>query len=172
MGMSSASEVLASWPDSQARPAQKRDDRECIQPSCPSNPRKSGDAQLADSKRQGPPHQETGSGLRGSKQGTGDRAGATSKCLSASVWLATGFPVPLQQFLPILDALALEHEAIQRLKDLLASSSFQQALHSVRQSAPEKDNTSGHTFPVRASVPLNLAVRAVVHFEAFQLKRA
>lgn len=167
--MSIASEILGSWPDSQSQPLQKRDDHECARPSYPSLSARHLDAGKGH-KASKPPGGEAGKAQARQaslKPGTGDKAGATSKSLSASVWLATGFPVPLQQFLPILDTLALEHDAIQRLKELIASQSFQQAMQSVRQ-----ESGPGHTFPVRASVPLNLAVRAVVHFEAFRLREA
>jgi hypothetical protein len=110
---------------------------------------------------------------RASQKEVGDKIGKTSHRVSASVWLANDFPVPLQQFLPVLEALSNEHEAMRRLKDLLSSQGFKDAAERARIAAESsgKVSSKGHIFPVKVSVPLNLAVRAVVHFEAFQVKK-
>merc|ERR1712007_412742 len=73
------------------------------------------------------------------------------------------------------------HDAMRRLKELLNSQGLHKAAERAKQVAMAADtgvssvvgSTSGsgtNVFPVRASVPLNLAVRASVHFEAFELR--
>lgn len=120
-------------------------------------------------------------GRRGSSlPGISDKAGKTTHRVNASVWLATDFAISLQQFLPILDALAVEHEAMRRLKELLSSESLKSAVDrtqraiEVAETGPQGADTAckGHVFPVRASIPVNIAVRALVHFEAFKLQPA
>merc|ERR1711959_334151 len=69
---------------------------------------------------------------RGSKKEVGDKIGKTTQRVSASVWLANDFPIPLQQFLPVLEALSTEHEAMRRLKELLSSQGFQNAAERAR----------------------------------------
>mmetsp|Transcript_74530 Transcript_74530/g.172691 ORF Transcript_74530/g.172691 Transcript_74530/m.172691 type:complete len:116 (-) Transcript_74530:85-432(-) len=73
----------------------------------------------------------------------------------------------MQKFLPVLDALAVEHEALRRLKELLGSQSVKTAAEHAQKAS---SGPNGHVFPVRASVPLNIAVRALVHFEEFELR--
>merc|ERR1712107_705834 len=75
------------------------------------------------------------------------------------------------------EALSVEHEAMRRLKELLESKSLREAVERAQQTIATATGSglagarsSGHVFPVRASVPLNLAVRAIVHFEAFELR--
>lgn len=114
---------------------------------------------------------------RSSKKEVGDKVGKTNHRVSASVWLASDFAIPIQQFLPVLEALSAEHEAMRRLKDLLSSKGLKDAAERAKiaaESAAEASNdpaSTGHVFPVKVSVPLNLAVRALVHFEAFELKK-
>merc|ERR1712107_549737 len=104
------------------------------------------------------------------KLASNDKVGKTSKSVSASIWLASDFAISVQQFLPILDALSLEHETMKRLKDVLSSDTFMRAARSTKQATGGGASGAGHVFPVRASIPLNLAVRAIVHFEAFRLQ--
>ena len=40
--------------------------------------------------------------------------------VSGSVWLATDFPISMEQFMPVLDALAVHHNPMKRLKDLVS----------------------------------------------------
>merc|ERR1739848_898778 len=106
----------------------------------------------------------------------GDRVGKKNQQVSANVWLASDFPVPIQQFLPVLEALSTEHEGMRRLKELLDSQGFKNAAQRAQLTAEASAEASrgptatGHIFPVKVSVPLNLAVRAVAHFEAFRIK--
>lgn len=106
-----------------------------------------------------------------------DKVGKKQHTVSASVWLATNFAIPIQQFLPILEALPAEHEAMRRLKDLLNSQGLRDAAERAAEAAEAAAQAAGdptpagHVFPVKVSVPLNLAVRALVHFEAFELRR-
>merc|ERR1719440_759743 len=113
---------------------------------------------------------------RSTKAEVADKVGKKSQRVSASVWLAKDFPIPIQQFMPILEALSLEHEAMRRLKDLLNSDSLKNAAErtgvaaSAAAEASGSTSRSGHVFPIKVQVPLNLAVRGMVHFEAFELK--
>lgn len=102
---------------------------------------------------------------------TNDRKGKTSKPISASVWFANDFPIPLQQFLPILDTLAAEHETMRRLKQLLEAECLSNVARRICD-APggDNDDSAPNIFPVRASVPVNLALRATVHVETFTLR--
>jgi len=106
-------------------------------------------------------------GRRSARQGT-DRIGRSTRTVSASVWLAANFAIPMQQFLPVLEALSVEHDAMRRLLDLLRSQSVQTAAERVHRAKCVSGDT-GHVFPVKVSVPLNMAVRATVHCESFTL---
>jgi len=169
---SDVSEVLAPWPSSPGTPAS----------GAPGSGVSTAGSGGRDSGR--PPGSRSsqasggGRGRRGaSLPGTKDRAGKTSHSINASVWLATDFAISMQQFLPILETLAMEHEAMRRLKELMSSESLKSAIDrtqraiEVSETGPAgNDQSRGHVFPVRASVPINIAVRALVHFEAFQLQ--
>jgi len=111
-----------------------------------------------------------------------DRLGSSSHRVSGSVWLATDFPIDMEQFLPVLETLAVEHSPMKRLKEIIESQSLKDAAKRARQSAeeaarhgePEGDagghgGHGGHVFPVRAAVPVNLAIKATMHMEAFTL---
>merc|ERR1711879_639042 len=103
-------------------------------------------------------------GRRNNQPTEKDRTGKSTHKVSASVWLATDFPIPMHQFLPVLDALSVEHEAMRRLKELLGSQSLKEAtVRTAEQASQGQGSSNGHVFPVRASVPVNLAVRAIVH---------
>jgi hypothetical protein len=109
------------------------------------------------------------------KKQAGDKVGKKEHRVSASVWLANDFAIPLEHFLPILETLSAEHEAMRRLKDFLNSQSLQDAAERAQAAqgsarASGEIGDTGYIFPVKASVPLNLAVRALVHFELFDLK--
>lgn len=114
---------------------------------------------------------------RSSKKEVGDKIGKKSQRVSASVWLASNFAIPIEQFLPVLEALSIEHEAMRRVKELMHSQGLKDAAERVRIAAEKAAKASsspvsaGNVFPVKVMVPLNLAVRAVVHFEAFELKQ-
>jgi len=105
--------------------------------------------------------------------GSRDRLGTSSHKVSGSVWLATDFPISMQQFEPVLDALAVHHNPMKRLKEIIQSPSLQDAAKRARASAEaavsDSDEGPQQVFPVRASVPINLAIRATLHFEAFSL---
>uniref|UniRef100_A0A7S0AS73 Ankyrin repeat domain-containing protein n=1 Tax=Pyrodinium bahamense TaxID=73915 RepID=A0A7S0AS73_9DINO len=173
---SNASEVIARWPGASTpvsgtpyagspRPA---DNESSASSGGQARPRHRRGQRGADQARSG------GRGKRGAEPAeTGDRAGKTTHRVSASVWLATDFPISLQQFLPILEALSVEHEAMRRLKELLSSQSLRTAAEHTRKAACSVGGGpggGGHVFPVRAAVPLNIAVRALVHFEAFEFR--
>eukprot|EP00435_Cladocopium_sp_Y103_P010430 s2980_g2.t1 len=106
-----------------------------------------------------------------------DRLGSSSHRVSGSVWLATDFPIDMEQFVPVLETLAVEHSPMKRLKEIIESQSLKDAAKRARQSAeeaarhgePEGDAGGGHVFPVRAAVPVNLAIKATMHMEAFTL---
>lgn len=124
------------------------------------------------------------SGSKGSNVGAArqrasrDRSGKSSHRVSASVWLATDFAVPMRQLMPVLDALSTEHELARRLKEILDSDSIKSATQRAQLSAESardkllpssSASRTGHVFPVRASMPVNLALRAQVYVEAFEL---
>lgn len=179
--MSTTSEVLDGWPN--ARPNQ--DEHVCETPqrslwreSTPSQAsvRQRGPAQEALWQGGGsnPSLGDARHGRTAAREPKNDKVGKTSKAVSASVWLATDFPIPLQQFLPILEALSVEHETMRRLQEVLSSENFQKAAKVAQQSSGGDGGAgrpAAHVFPVRASVPVNLAVRAIVHFESFTLVR-
>merc|ERR1719362_1217244 len=103
------------------------------------------------------------------KAESGDRIGKTSHRVSASVWLAQDFAFSMEDFLPVLEALAVEHEAMRRLKDLLNSQRIKEVVE-MTQKAGSAAGGGGRVFPVRASIPINVAVRAIVHIEAFEVR--
>jgi len=100
----------------------------------------------------------------------GDRIGKTTHRVSASVWLARDFAFSMEDFLPVLEALAVEHEAMRRLKDLLNSQRIREVVEMTQKNVGSAAAGDGRVFPVRASIPLNIAVRAIVHIEAFQVR--
>eukprot|EP00930_Biecheleria_cincta_P050402 TRINITY_DN35565_c0_g1_i1.p1 TRINITY_DN35565_c0_g1~~TRINITY_DN35565_c0_g1_i1.p1 ORF type:complete len:603 (-),score=104.69 TRINITY_DN35565_c0_g1_i1:45-1853(-) len=112
---------------------------------------------------------------RPGKIATRDKLGKSSHRVSGSVWLATDFAISMERFLPVMEALAMEHDAMRRLKEILESTSLQEAARRARLSAEQAGQSQGasqdykHVFPVRASIPVNLAIRAVVVFESFEL---
>jgi len=185
--MSTASEVLSQWPDTCASTIRECDNRDCNRPQ-PHGARRGAppqDSREAPKAANAVPD-AVAVGHKGgcaSKPHASDRVGKSSHRVSASVWLATDFAIPMQQFLPIFEALSIEHDAMRRLKDVLSSHSLRGAAERAKEAsvASEKSGASGlagggggggHVFPVRASVPLNLALRAQVHFEAFELRPA
>ena len=89
--MSNASEVLTRWPESQPAAGDQRDCRDFLVTS-PSD---------SFGQRPEPP---TGGRARQPLPKKNDSTGRTSRSVSASVWLATDFDIPLEQFLPILEA--------------------------------------------------------------------
>lgn len=100
-----------------------------------------------------------------------DKINKTRHRVLASVWLTEGFALSMQEFLPVLDAVSLQHEAIRRLREFLSSELIKQSFerakpHLKSHSTPAKKNV----FPVKISVPLNFAVRANVLFESFELR--
>jgi hypothetical protein len=97
-----------------------------------------------------------------------DAHGKVTHRLTGSIWVASDFAIPMRQFLPVLEALSLEHESLRKMKEFLGSQSLEEALAAKAASCPQ--GSSGHMFPVKVSMPMNLAVRAVVVFEAFELK--
>jgi len=168
---SDASEVLAQWPGT---PGSSASDALFGTGKLDSGGRDGGRAQASGSSC----GSQAGSRRRSSRLPK-DRAGKTSHRVSASVWLATDFAVSLRQFLPVLDALAVEHEAMRRLKELLSSESLKAAVQRAQKAVQvsgtgpgeaEGRADGGHVFPVRATVPLNIALRALVHFESFELR--
>eukprot|EP00434_Breviolum_minutum_P016289 symbB.v1.2.014353.t1/scaffold1047.1/size141927/19 len=101
-----------------------------------------------------------------------DRLGCSSHRVSGSVWLATDFPIDMEQFLPVLDTLAVEHSPMKRLKEIIESPSLKDAAKHARRSAEAAHGEAvegGHVFPVRAAIPVNLAIRATMHMEGFTL---
>lgn len=182
--MSTTSEVLTSWPQSQAAHNVVRDDRNYNSPRCRgdgdifAHSKSAAQARCHDQPSKqlvggsAPSAPGRGRGRAGSRPETNDKVGKTTRTISGSVWFATNFAIPLQQFMPIIEALATEHETMRRLKQFLASETLQGIAKSVcEDSAAERGATgSGYVFPVRASIPLNLAVRAIIHVEAFQLR--
>jgi hypothetical protein len=104
------------------------------------------------------------------KAESGDRIGKSTHRVSASVWLARDFAFSMQDFLPVLEALAVEHEAMRRLKDLLNSQRIKEVVEMTQKAAGSAAGGDGCVFPVRASIPLNIAVRAIVHIEAFEVR--
>jgi len=172
--LSSTSEVLSQWPDPQAGSLRERDSHACTRRQ-DSGQHRAGSGY---SRGHAAPDQDT-VGKRGTKPLSrvrmADKTGKTTQRISASVWLATDFVIPMQQFLPILETLAVEHEAMRRVKELLSSKSLREAVEQAQKAAEAAGggiatSGGGHVFPVRASVPLNIAVRALVHFEAFELQ--
>eukprot|EP00747_Dinoflagellata_sp_TGD_P070183 gnl/TRDRNA2_/TRDRNA2_156475_c0_seq6.p1 gnl/TRDRNA2_/TRDRNA2_156475_c0~~gnl/TRDRNA2_/TRDRNA2_156475_c0_seq6.p1 ORF type:complete len:403 (+),score=78.42 gnl/TRDRNA2_/TRDRNA2_156475_c0_seq6:3-1211(+) len=113
------------------------------------------------------------------KPESADKQGRTAKRLSGSVWLATDFAISIGQFVPILDAFAAEHEAVRRLRDLLNSRGLEEAAKQARMAAESAAANAaangaqgdvGHVFPVKVSVPLNVAIRGIMNMETFVVK--
>jgi len=79
----------------------------------------------------------------------------------------------MSQFTPVLDALAVHHNPMKRLKEIVQSTSLQEAAGRARASAEAaalgSQEGPQQVFPVRAAVPINMAIRATLHFEAFSL---
>jgi hypothetical protein len=98
-----------------------------------------------------------------------DRIGRTTRTVSASVWLAGNFAISMQQFLPVLEAMYAENAAVRRLLEILRSQRVQTAAERMHR-ARGLSGDAGHVFPVKVSVPLNMAVRATVHCESFTLR--
>jgi len=178
------SEVLTGlWPEG-TQQQQDGDRRECAvargQPSVQRQSRSSRGSkpkqQEANASKQSTSSQHAAVSSKGAR--LRDQTGKTTRAVSASVWFSDDFPMPLQQFLPILEALAAEHEAMRSLQQLLAAECLQRAARRVTDDLPGGGDASsskqrraktGHVFPIRASVPLNLALRATVHVEACTL---
>jgi len=179
--MSNESEVLEQWPEpasSAAANMEQCDSRDCEATSTlftTSGVASSGTTPAAAS-AQGHRASQVVSGKTSTdcackKKESGDKLGRSTRTVSASVWLATDFAVPMHDFLPVLEALSSEHEAMHRLRELLASRTMHEAVERARQAAAAPGGGgSGHVFPVKVSVPLNLAVRALAHFELFELR--
>ncbi|KAF3497263.1 hypothetical protein DY000_02054740 [Brassica cretica] len=73
----------------------------------------------------------------------------TVKSLSPSVWLTNDFPLTTEELLPVLDILAINVEAVRRMKELLT----------VR--------FPPGTFPVKMSIPVIPTVKVVITFSKF-----
>mmetsp|Transcript_16193 Transcript_16193/g.37223 ORF Transcript_16193/g.37223 Transcript_16193/m.37223 type:complete len:632 (-) Transcript_16193:68-1963(-) len=175
--ISTTSEVLSKWPDPVCTAADE-DMQQFMSNndgswSLKDRSRKSSTPSLASS--QGARKRSIGSitQRKAAPQQASDKVGRTTQTVSASVWLATDFAVPMQQFFSVLEALSAEHEAIRRLKELISSQSVKAAAERAQKSASKVGSTvnSGHVFPVKVSVPVNLALRAIVHCEAFAIAR-
>eukprot|EP00747_Dinoflagellata_sp_TGD_P088035 gnl/TRDRNA2_/TRDRNA2_163855_c2_seq2.p1 gnl/TRDRNA2_/TRDRNA2_163855_c2~~gnl/TRDRNA2_/TRDRNA2_163855_c2_seq2.p1 ORF type:complete len:227 (+),score=40.62 gnl/TRDRNA2_/TRDRNA2_163855_c2_seq2:394-1074(+) len=107
-----------------------------------------------------------------------DKTGKTTHRLSGSVWLATNFAISMQQFVPVVEALSAEHEAMRRLKDLLCSRGLEEAATQVRMATESAAMNAGcaksdvgHVFPVKVAVPVNVAIRGIMHLESFEVKQ-
>jgi len=96
--------------------------------------------------------------------------------VSGSVWLAAGFEVSMKQFIPVLDALSSGNDAIEPFKELLCSEALEEAARQAMATAERAASNNhiaggvGHVFPVKVSVPVNVAIRGIMHLEAFELK--
>lgn len=97
-----------------------------------------------------------------------DAHGKVTHRMAGSIWVASDFAIPMRQFLPVLEALSVEHEALRKMKEFLGSRSLEEALAAKAASCPK--GSHGHMFPVKVSMPMNLAVRAVVVFDDFELQ--
>ncbi|KAF8048331.1 hypothetical protein N665_2557s0001 [Sinapis alba] len=71
------------------------------------------------------------------------------KRLSPSVWLTNDFPLKTEELLPLLDILAINVEAVQRMKELLTV------------------KFPAGTFPVKLSIPVIPTVKVVITFSKF-----
>mmetsp|Transcript_22827 Transcript_22827/g.53350 ORF Transcript_22827/g.53350 Transcript_22827/m.53350 type:complete len:669 (+) Transcript_22827:383-2389(+) len=181
--ISTTSEVLKGWPD----PVCHRAGDDETQPFAPGNgswslsrDRSRTSSLPSVGSAQGNRKRSVGSNPQNQKkpapQPASDKIGRTTQSVSASVWLATDFAIPMQQFFSVLEALSAEHEAIRRMKELISSQSVKDAADRA-QKATSKASGNGaagsavHVFPVKVSVPVNLALRAIVHCEAFETKQ-
>ncbi|OLP95887.1 Eukaryotic translation initiation factor 3 subunit A [Symbiodinium microadriaticum] len=157
------SEVLEDWPDTQGTGTQ---------PSA--LPETLGAPRLPEAAAPGGAPAPAPAGSTPSRPlGSRDRLGTSSHRVSGSVWLATDFPISMSQFTPVLDALAVHHNPMKRLKEIVQSTSLQEAAGRARASAEAaalgSQEGPQQVFPVRAAVPINMAIRATLHFEAFSL---
>jgi hypothetical protein len=158
---SDASEAMDGWPDPKTD-KKGNDIRDRMSSRLASHGRR-----CRSSSHSGTAVKLTGDSNAGTRKAEcGDRIGKTSQRVSASVWLARDFAFSMQDFLPVLEALAVEHEAMRRLKDLLNSQRIKEVVDMTQKAA----GTGGRVFPVRASIPLNIAIRAIVHVEAFEVR--
>ncbi|KAF3570338.1 hypothetical protein F2Q69_00060683 [Brassica cretica] len=73
----------------------------------------------------------------------------TVKSLSPSVWLTNDFPLTTEELLPVLDILAINVEAVRRMKELLTV------------------KFPPGTFPVKMSIPVIPTVKVVITFSKF-----
>ncbi|CAG7899918.1 unnamed protein product [Brassica rapa] len=73
----------------------------------------------------------------------------TVKSLSPSVWLTDDFPLTTEELLPVLDILAINVEAVRRMKELLTV------------------KFPAGTFPVKMSIPVIPTVKVVITFSKF-----
>ncbi|KAF8051890.1 hypothetical protein N665_1657s0010, partial [Sinapis alba] len=71
------------------------------------------------------------------------------KSLSPSVWLTNDFPLKTEELLPLLDILAIDVEAVRRMKELLTV------------------KFPAGTFPVKLSIPVIPTVKVVITFSKF-----
>lgn len=162
-----ASEVLTHWPELQPVSQQSgRDVRDfrVAEKSC------SGEVWGRSARNaKGNPKEASGTLPAPMKRHACDKSGKSSHRISASVWLATDFAVPMQPFLAVLHALAAEHELVRRLKELLDSPSVASAAQKAAAEVAGGGGEPKNVFPIRVSVPINLAVRAQLHIEAFEV---
>jgi len=73
------------------------------------------------------------------------------------LWVTTDFPMPLRDFLPVLEMLAPGNTTIQRLHEFLTSEAFLQ-------------HFSVEMFPVKLELPLNLTIKGLVTFTKMELE--
>ncbi|KAJ4879189.1 ankyrin repeat family protein [Raphanus sativus] len=73
----------------------------------------------------------------------------TAKSLSPSVWLTNDFPLKTEELLPLLDILAINVEAVRRMRELLTV------------------KFPAGSFPVKLSIPVIPTVKAVMTFSKF-----
>lgn len=74
------------------------------------------------------------------------------------LWVTREFPLPLRDFLPVLEMLAPGNPTIQRMHEFLTSAAFQ-------------THFSADMFPVRLELPLNLTIKGLVTFTKMELGR-
>lgn len=82
------------------------------------------------------------------------QAARTGKLL---LWVTTDFPMPLKDFLPVLEMLAPGNSTIQRLYEFLTSEAFLQ-------------HFSVEMFPVKLELPLTFTVKGLVTFTKMNLE--
>ncbi|KAJ0248119.1 hypothetical protein HA466_0164750 [Hirschfeldia incana] len=73
----------------------------------------------------------------------------TAKSLSPSVWLTNDFPLKTEELLPLLDVLAVDVEAVRRMRELLTV------------------KFPAGSFPVKMSIPVIPTVKVVMTFSKF-----